>query len=123
MDLQSGGTEAELILTDIFHFHPLAVEDALGQQHIPRVDDWQDYLYTVFSSLSVHPRSWEVDTAEIDVFLGPSYLVTHQTRPAEAVEQVWQAMSGAAGAVSADHLLYACRRRMPRLLSGHGPAG
>ncbi len=54
VDLQSGGTEAELILTDIFHFHPLAVEDALGQQHIPRVDDWQDYLYTVFSSLSVH---------------------------------------------------------------------
>lgn len=108
VDLQSGGTEAESTLTDIFHFHPLAVEDALGQQHVPRVDDWQDYLYTVFSSLSIDRQTWEVDTHEIDVFLGRNYIVTHQAIPVEAVEQVWQAMvRGAKPArVTPDHLLY-----------------
>jgi len=72
------------------------------------VDDWQDYLYTVFSSLSIDRQTWEVDTHEIDVFLGRNYIVTHQTRPAEAVEHVWQAIVRGAKPVriSPDHILY-----------------
>src|SRR5262245_29088214 len=39
---------AEALLRDVFHFHPLAVEDALKETHVPKVDDWGDYLYLVF---------------------------------------------------------------------------
>jgi magnesium transporter len=36
---------SEPILRDTFKFHPLAIEDAVHQTHIPKVDDWENYLY------------------------------------------------------------------------------
>jgi Mg2+ and Co2+ transporter CorA len=35
----------ESILHDIFGFHPLAVDDALRETHVPKLDDWGSYLY------------------------------------------------------------------------------
>ena len=35
---------AEPILQD-FNFHPLAIDDALQETHIPKLDDWNDYIY------------------------------------------------------------------------------
>ena len=35
----------EPMLRQVFGFHPLAVEDALEESHVPRVDDWGQYLY------------------------------------------------------------------------------
>ena len=35
---------AESILTGIFRFHPLAVDDALEETHTPKIDDWGEYI-------------------------------------------------------------------------------
>ena len=40
--------EVEGWLDEVFHFHHLAVEDALQETHVPKVDDWGSYLYIVF---------------------------------------------------------------------------
>ena len=40
----------EPILRQVFNFHPLAVEDALQQSNVPKLDDWEDYLYIVLNS-------------------------------------------------------------------------
>ena len=37
----------ESILRETFGFHPLAIDDALEETHIPKVDDWGEYLYFV----------------------------------------------------------------------------
>src|SRR5512137_571029 len=39
----------EKILRETFKFHPLAVDDALQDTLLPKVDDWGDYLYIVLS--------------------------------------------------------------------------
>lgn len=36
----------EPILRETFGFHPLAVDDALEEAHVPKVDDWGQYLRT-----------------------------------------------------------------------------
>jgi Mg2+ and Co2+ transporter CorA len=36
--------EAESILRKTFGFHPLAIDDALREAHIPKLDDWGQYL-------------------------------------------------------------------------------
>lgn len=72
---------AEHLLRDVFHFHPLAVEDALRESHIPKVDDWDDYLYLVFHASRVDPTSDDLCLQELDVFLGPNYLVTYHEGP------------------------------------------
>jgi magnesium transporter len=64
-----------------FQFHPLAIEDALKERHIPKVDDWTDYLYIVFHVARIDQDSDNLLLDELDVFLGRNYLVTYHVGP------------------------------------------
>ena len=65
----------------MFHFHHLAVEDALQETHVPKVDDWGNYLYIVFHVPHIDPGSDKLELQELDIFLGPNYLVTYHVAP------------------------------------------
>jgi magnesium transporter len=79
----------EPILLDTFHFHPLAVDDALKETHTPKVDDWGDYIYLVLNSLDMrNPDGLASGILELDIFLGHNYIVTHHDEPFAAVETV-----------------------------------
>jgi magnesium transporter len=73
--------EVEVLLRDEFRFHPLAVDDALEESHIPKVDDWGEYVYLVFHGTTIDRQTDELRLQELDVFLGPNYLVTYHTEP------------------------------------------
>lgn len=91
MDLREETAETCMpILRDTFGFHPLAIDDALEESHVPKVDDWGQYLYLVLHAVSYDAEENDIDTLELDVFLGPHYLVTHQKTPLNAVDRVWQ---------------------------------
>jgi magnesium transporter len=92
IDFQGEPNEtAEPILRNIFGFHPLAIDDALQESHIPRVDDWEQYLYVVLHTVVFAQEDGpQVDTLELDVFLGPNYVVTHHDTPIPAIDHVWQ---------------------------------
>jgi magnesium transporter len=81
----------EPILRNIFGFHPLAVDDALQETHIPKLDDWGKYLYIVLQAITFLREETSIETLELDVFLGANYLVTHHDLPIPAVTRVWQA--------------------------------
>ena len=102
-------TSAEHVLRDVFAFHPLAVDDALRESHVPKVDDWSDYLYVTLHCVTHAADSWEaLDTFEVDVFIGRGYLVSYQSRPVEAVQRVWNMALRDERHLTqgADHLLY-----------------
>ncbi len=81
----------EPILLSTFGFHPLAVDDALQESHVPKVDDWGEYLYVVLHAVTWDDEDEELlDTLELDVFLGKNYLVTYQAQALSAVERVWR---------------------------------
>lgn len=68
--------EYERILAQVFHFHPLAIEDALRDTHLPKLDDYTSYLYLVFHTVALGDEPMDIDTEEVDVFLGANFLVT-----------------------------------------------
>ncbi len=70
-----------------FQFHHLAVEDALAESHIAKVDDWGEYLYIVFHVAGFESGSDKLDLHELDVFLGPNYLITYHTAPLSILDQ------------------------------------
>lgn len=78
-------------LTDLFGFHPLAIDDALVESHVPKVDDWSEYLYIVLHAVDFDLNALDVDTHEVDFFLGANYLVTHHAEPVRALDRVWSA--------------------------------
>jgi magnesium transporter len=68
-------------LADRFGWHPLDVEDVLSKRQRPKVDEYADegYLFGVLH-FPVYDRIVQrLNAAELDIFLGPDYLVTFPT--------------------------------------------
>ncbi len=81
----------ESILCDTFEFHPLAIDDALHESHVPKVDDWQEYLYIVLRAVAYSNSELdELSIPELDVFLGRTYVVTYHKDEILALDQVWE---------------------------------
>lgn len=100
---------ASPILLDTFHFHPLAVDDALVETHIPKLDDWGNYLYLVFNPMEMPTsNSMELITRELDVFITSNCLVTFHDDELPFLERTWQAHLNIprVNATAPGHLLY-----------------
>lgn len=82
----------ERILRERFGFHPLAIDDAVEETHVPKVDDWGQYLYLVLHAVVFNQdEDRPLGTLELDVFVGPNYLVTYHTAAIASVERLWAA--------------------------------
>lgn len=80
----------ERLLTQLFRFHPLAVDDALVEVHVPKLDDWGTYTYVVLHAIRFQEGSDEpIKTLELDIFVGENYLVTYQANAIPAIERLW----------------------------------
>jgi len=80
----------EILLREIFNFHPLAIDDALQETHLPKLDEWDNYLYIVLQSVVFNPENGDlVDTLELDIFQGVNYMVTHHDKPIASLDNVW----------------------------------
>lgn len=77
VSLENPDPEEFLILRDVFHFHPLAIEDcqSTGYQ-APKVDDFETYLFLIVHALQKDHNLDELDTRELNLFLAQNYLVT-----------------------------------------------
>jgi magnesium transporter len=71
-------TDEEMrILSDVFAFHPLAVEDARSALQFPKVEPFPGYLYLVLHGIDRGTgRAQQFATRDVDFFLGRNYLVS-----------------------------------------------
>ena len=76
VDLAAPTADEGRILTDVFHFHPLAVEDALSEIHHPKIETYDRYLYLILHGIDFKEEEHWFATRDVDFFLGPNYLVT-----------------------------------------------
>jgi magnesium transporter len=110
VDFQAEPNEiSEPILLNTFGFHPLAVDDALQETHVPKLDDWEDYLYIALQAVVFdHTGGVHFDILELDSFLGSRYLVTHHDQPIAALDRVlnFVVKTGKQLQYGVDHLLY-----------------
>ncbi|HTE19020.1 MAG TPA: magnesium transporter CorA family protein [Armatimonadota bacterium] len=68
---------AELeMLHEEFGFHRLALEDAAKQKQRPKVDEYPGYFFVVMYAPLPGDADKELETAEIDMFVGKNYVVT-----------------------------------------------
>ena len=63
-------------LASRFGWHELDLEDVLSKRQRPKVDDYPDYLFTVLHFPAYDKAVQRLNAAELDIFLGPDYLVT-----------------------------------------------
>ena len=71
--------EIKTILEGVFQFHPLAIEDCVTPSSLPKIEDYDDYLFMVTHAVDF-TRTDKFATTELDFFLGKDYIVTfHRT--------------------------------------------
>jgi magnesium transporter len=87
--METDPSKCEPLLLETFGFHPLAVEDALKETHVPKIDDWDNYLYVVLNSVFFETND-ELSSNEIDIFLGKNYLVTYHESFVPSIELLWE---------------------------------
>ena len=82
--------EGRQILSDIFHFHELAVEDAMSALQFPKVESYGDYLYLILHRIDFEAPEHCFRTHDVDFFLGPNYLVTIHSGESRTIDHVCQ---------------------------------
>jgi magnesium transporter len=63
-------------LEEHFDFHPLDIEDVYSRNQRPKLDQYDDYVFIVLHFPLFDKDTARILTAELDLFLGPDYLIT-----------------------------------------------
>ena len=77
--LNAPGAEDAEDLGRRFGWHPLDLEDVLSKRQRPKIDDYPDYLFAVLHFPVYDKAVQRLNAGELDLFLGPDYLVTLPT--------------------------------------------
>ncbi|MDR1281497.1 MAG: magnesium/cobalt transporter CorA [Opitutaceae bacterium] len=88
--------EIKAVLEGVFAFHPLAIEDCVTPSSLPKVEDYEDYLFLV-----AHPVDFsqtdKFATTELNFFIGKEFLVTFHRSQLRSVALVIERCSKGAG--------------------------
>jgi magnesium transporter len=88
--------EIRFVLEGVFEFHPLAIEDCVAPNSLPKVEDYEDYLFIVTHAVDF-TRTEKFNTTELDLFVGRDYLVTFHRQPLRSVTTLMERTLKAAG--------------------------
>jgi len=77
--------ETKVVLGDIFHFHPLSIEDCVMLSPSPKVEEYTpkeedmfaSYLFMVIHAVDYSRTDGVFATSELNFFLGKNFLVTY----------------------------------------------
>src|SRR4051812_19923921 len=77
-------------LEERFDFHPLDYEDVFSRNQRPKVDEYDDYLFIVLHFPAFDKRVGRLNAAELDIFIGPDYVITLPNEALRPVERLFE---------------------------------
>jgi Mg2+ and Co2+ transporter CorA len=86
LDLERPTAEELTRLTERFHFHPLAAEDAEHGHQRPKVEEYEGFVFLVFYAASLSLPRHTVQSIEVRMFVSDSYLITIHDTPLAAMD-------------------------------------
>src|ERR687893_2485725 len=77
-------------LEEHFEFHPVDHEDVRSRNQRPKIDEYDDYLFIVLHFPVFDKQVGRLNTGELDVFVGPDFLITLPNVPLQPVEYLFE---------------------------------
>src|SRR3954468_22758906 len=77
-------------LEEHYAFHPLDYEDVFSRNQRPQVDEYEDYLFVVLHFPKFDKQVGRLNAAELDVFVGPDYVITLPNEQLDPLEYVFE---------------------------------
>ncbi|MBI3849858.1 MAG: magnesium transporter CorA family protein [Verrucomicrobia bacterium] len=86
--------ETKFVLEDVFHFHPLSIEDCVTASPSPKVEEYtpkeedkfSPYLFMVIHAVDYSRKDGVFATSELNFFLGKNFLVTYHDVPLRSIQ-------------------------------------
>jgi magnesium transporter len=76
------------LLSEVFQFHPLTVEDSVTPRVDPaKIDDYGDYVFIVVQALHPYEPGLELESSEVDFYLGQNYVVSCHLAEIPAIDE------------------------------------
>jgi magnesium transporter len=77
-------------LAEHFDFHPLDIEDVFSRNQRPKIDEYDEYLFIVLHFPRFDKQVGRLNAAELDIFVGPDFLITLPNEPLDPVEYLFE---------------------------------
>ena len=77
-------------LEEHFDFHPLDYEDVFSRNQRPKIDEYEEYLFIVLHFPRFDKHVGRLNAAELDMFVGPDFLITLPNEPVDTVEYLFE---------------------------------
>jgi magnesium transporter len=93
LDLDNSTPSQLALLEQVFHLHPLLIEDAASHNGRVKIEEYPGYLFVVvravrFVSETEDPH--DIETFNLGCVLGPNYLITMHGSHAPGIDAVWE---------------------------------
>jgi len=94
VDIDTRDSAKVSMLGDIFHFHPLAIEEAVNPDSRVKLEEFDQYVLLIVRTVAFCETTddpYDLDTANISFFLGKNYLVTvhgADTNPVDSTREL-----------------------------------
>jgi magnesium transporter len=90
INIERPGPVDQAWLEEHFDFHPLDYEDVASFNQRPKIDEYPDYLFIVLHFPVFDKAVGRLNAGELDIFIGPDYLVTLPNTPLQPVEYLFE---------------------------------
>jgi magnesium transporter len=88
VDLPEPTRADDQILLDVFHFHPLTIEDCRENRHYPKIEEFPGYLYLILHGVRADTSPDHFNTIELDAFLGSNFVITYHHEYFRSIDNV-----------------------------------
>jgi magnesium transporter len=90
INIERPGPVDQAWLEEHFEFHALDYEDIRSRNQRPKIDSYEDYLFIVLHFPVFDKHVGRLNTGELDVFVGPDFLITLPNVPLQPVEYLFE---------------------------------
>jgi magnesium transporter len=90
INIERPGPVDQAWLEEHFEFHALDYEDIRSRNQRPKIDEYDDYLFIVLHFPVFDKQVGRLNAGELDVFVGPDFLITLPAVPLQPVEYLFE---------------------------------
>ena len=91
VDMEAATPEETDLLASGFSFHPVAVETCREVTSQPLAHGFDDYLFMVIHAVNIQTHGVTVDTLEVDIFWGKTFVLTYHQVPVRSITEIREA--------------------------------
>jgi len=105
---------------EIFHMHPLLLEDVLNPQQRPKLDEYDNTVFVIAKMLSLNTEQNKIIDEQVSLVLGDNFLLSFQeSKPGDAFDPVRERIINNKGKIRKEKSDYLCYRLLDAIVDNY----